>query len=94
MSFITIVGILAIAYGVFESFFAGEKYFRWFLRQYGKDINNYDVNRIKKIRFTCLILLGLTCFSVRLFEGKLFWMPVVFATVVFVIHWIVVVFFL
>lgn len=84
--FIIIVGILAIAYGIFELFFAGEKYYNWYFRSYGKDSNNYNIPRVKLVRGISLILLGLTCFFIDFFVDKCFWVPAIIALLVVITH--------
>lgn len=90
MGFAIALGILLILLGLFEAFFASERYFRWFFRQYGKDADNYDCDRVKLVRGICVVLIGLLCLSVDLFKGKLFWLPVSLAFVILVIHFLAV----
>lgn len=52
------IGLL-LALAVFEVFFAGEKYFKWFLGQYNVDYEDFDLRKVKIIRGVSLLAVAL-----------------------------------
>lgn len=79
-----IISVLILGLGVYEAFFAGEKYMNWWFSQLGKNYQDYDQRRFRIIRGVSLTVAAVLVSAVELnnFKNVAVFLAAVIAVVV------------
>ena len=87
---VIVVCALLFVFSILEAFVFGEKYAKWWFRQWSKDYKDYDLKKFRIIRATTLGIVFVLSFMMGFSEFRYLGLLLPIALIVIILHYIII----